>query len=105
MNYHTILSFHQKCSYVNDASADASILLLTCSSAHFIGTVELDLRNLTPPAKTPEKCTLGMMEVMLDAGPHKSDLTNSLFAQQSVRGWWPCVIEQDGKEVLGVSTA
>uniref|UniRef100_A0A4W5QPW6 Myoferlin n=1 Tax=Hucho hucho TaxID=62062 RepID=A0A4W5QPW6_9TELE len=67
----------------------------------YLGTVELDLRNLTPPAKTPEKCSLGMMEVMLDAGPHKSDLTNSLFAQQSVRGWWPCVNEQDGKEVLG----
>uniref|UniRef100_A0A8C8HWI5 C2 domain-containing protein n=1 Tax=Oncorhynchus tshawytscha TaxID=74940 RepID=A0A8C8HWI5_ONCTS len=67
----------------------------------YLGTVELDLCNLTPPAKTPEKCSLGMMEVILDAEPHKSDLTNSLFAQQSVRGWWPCVIEQDGKEVLG----
>ncbi|XP_064806910.1 myoferlin-like isoform X1 [Oncorhynchus masou masou] len=67
----------------------------------YLGTVELDLLNLTPPAKTPEKCSLGMIKVMLDAEPHKSDLTNSLFAQQSVRGWWPCVIEQDGKEVLG----
>ncbi|CAB1338056.1 unnamed protein product [Coregonus sp. 'balchen'] len=67
----------------------------------YLGTVELDLCNLNAPAKTPEKCSLGMMEVMLDAGPHKSDGAKSLFAQQSVRGWWPCVTEQDGTKVLG----
>uniref|UniRef100_A0A668AE82 Myoferlin n=1 Tax=Myripristis murdjan TaxID=586833 RepID=A0A668AE82_9TELE len=67
----------------------------------YLGTLELDLRNLIPPAKTPEKCTLEMMEA-LDAGaPHKSEHAKSLFAQQSVRGWWPCSIEQDGKKVLG----
>uniref|UniRef100_A0A8C7TQZ6 Myoferlin n=1 Tax=Oncorhynchus mykiss TaxID=8022 RepID=A0A8C7TQZ6_ONCMY len=44
---------------------------------------------------------LYMMEEVMDARPHKSDLANSLFAQKSVRGWWPCVTEQDGKKVLG----
>jgi len=63
--------------------------------------VELDLRSLVPPAKTPEKCGLQMM----DGGPDKkrSEQTKSLFAQKSVRGWWPCAIEKDGKKELGVS--
>ena len=64
--------------------------------------VELDLRSLIPPAKTPEKCSLEMME----RGPDKSksQQAQSLLAQQSVRGWWPCAIEKDGKKELGVST-
>lgn len=32
----------------------------------------------------------------------KKPMPNSLFSQKSVRGWWPCVNEQDGKQVLGV---
>lgn len=66
------------------------------------GTVELDLRKLVAPAKTPEKCSLDMMD-NVEIGPHKAEQNKSLFAQQSVRGWWPCSIEQDGKKVLGVS--
>lgn len=68
-----------------------------------LGTVELDLRNLVSPAKTPEKCSLDMMDVLDMIVPHKKEKAKSLFAQQSVRGWWPCSIEQDGKKVLGVS--
>ncbi|KAK2820769.1 hypothetical protein Q5P01_023728 [Channa striata] len=67
----------------------------------YLGTVELDLRNLVAPAKTPEKCSLKMMEVLEAGSPHKTDHAKSLFAQQSVRGWWPCSIEQEGKKVLG----
>ncbi|XP_067344047.1 myoferlin-like isoform X2 [Channa argus] len=67
----------------------------------YLGTVELDLRNLVAPAKTPEKCLLKMMEVLEAGAPNKTDHSKSLFAQQSVRGWWPCSIEQDGKKVLG----
>ncbi|XP_069547485.1 myoferlin isoform X3 [Brachyistius frenatus] len=66
----------------------------------YLGTLELDLRNLVAPAKTPEKCSLEMMDV-LEIEAQKTDLAKSLFAQQSVRGWWPCSIEQDGKKVLG----
>ncbi|XP_041829318.1 myoferlin-like isoform X2 [Melanotaenia boesemani] len=64
----------------------------------YLGTVELDLCKLVAPAKTPEKCSLEMMEL---EGPHKLQNTKSLFAQQSVRGWWPCHIEEGGKKVLG----
>ncbi|KAG7256565.1 hypothetical protein CRUP_015909 [Coryphaenoides rupestris] len=65
----------------------------------YLGVVELDLRSLVPPAKTPEKCGLQMM----DNGPDKrrSEQTKSLFAQKSVRGWWPCAIEKDGRKELG----
>lgn len=65
--------------------------------------LELDLRNLVPPAKTPEKCSLTMMDDLEIGIPQKSERAKSLFAQQSVRGWWPCSIEKDGKKVLGVS--
>lgn len=65
--------------------------------------MELDLRNMVSPAKTPEKCSLQMMDDLEMRTPPKTEHANSLFAQQSVRGWWPCSIEQDGKKVLGVS--
>lgn len=61
------------------------------------------MRNLVAPAKTPEKCSLSMMDVQETGVPHKTDQAKSLFLQQSVRGWWPCSIEQDGKKTLGVS--
>ncbi|XP_078135621.1 myoferlin-like isoform X2 [Sander vitreus] len=67
----------------------------------YLGTLELDLRNLVGPAKTPEKCALKMMDDLEIGAPHKMEQAKSLFAQQSVRGWWPCSIEQDGKKVLG----
>ncbi|KAM9837553.1 myoferlin-like [Aulostomus maculatus] len=67
----------------------------------YLGTLELDLRDLVPPAKTPEKCSLSMMDDVEIGARHKREHAKSLFAQQSVRGWWPCSIEQDGKKVLG----
>ncbi|CAK6964081.1 myoferlin-like [Scomber scombrus] len=67
----------------------------------YLGTLELDLRNLVPPAKTPEKCSLNMMDVLEMEVPQKMENAKSLFAQQSVRGWWPCSIEKDGKVSLG----
>lgn len=67
------------------------------------GTLELDLRNLVAPAKTPEKCSLKMMDDVEMGAPLKTENAKSLFAQQSVRGWWPCSIEKDGQKALGVS--
>ncbi|KAM8837558.1 myoferlin-like [Spinachia spinachia] len=67
----------------------------------YLGTVELDLRDLVAPAKSPEKCSLKMMEGLEMGGPRKPEQAKSLFAQQSVRGWWPCSIEQGGEKVLG----
>lgn len=66
------------------------------------GSVELDLLNLISPAKTPEKCSLKMLPGMGGSASSKKPPPSSLFSQKSVRGWWPCAIEQDGKHVLGV---
>ncbi|XP_067092623.1 myoferlin [Osmerus mordax] len=67
----------------------------------YLGTIELNLLHLIPPAKTSEKCSLKMIPGVTDTTPSKRPKPNSLFSQKSVRGWWPCVIEQDGKHVLG----
>ncbi|XP_060781969.1 myoferlin [Neoarius graeffei] len=62
----------------------------------YLGTVELDLINLIPPTKSPEKCSLDM----LIHERNKSGSSKSLFAQKCVRGWWPCTMQEDGKKVL-----
>ncbi|KAI1894356.1 hypothetical protein AGOR_G00114970 [Albula goreensis] len=67
----------------------------------YLGTVELDLHNLIPPSKTPEKCSLKMLPGTMGYAQNKTLPSTSLFDQTSVRGWWPCVIEQDGKKELG----
>ncbi|XP_061795182.1 myoferlin isoform X1 [Nerophis lumbriciformis] len=67
----------------------------------YLGSVELDLLNLIPPAKSPEKCSLKMLPGMTNSDSSKKSLFNSLFSQKSARGWWPCTIEQDGNHVLG----
>lgn len=67
----------------------------------YLGSVELDLLNLIPPAKTPEKCSLKMLPGMASSSSSKKPTPNSLFSQKSVRGWWPCATEQNGKHVLG----
>ncbi|KAM4607196.1 myoferlin isoform 2-T2 [Polymixia lowei] len=67
----------------------------------YLGTVELDLLHLIPPSKSPEKCSLKMLPGMAGSTISKGPLPNSLFSQKSVRGWWPCMIEQDGNHVLG----
>uniref|UniRef100_A0A8C8K8N2 C2 domain-containing protein n=1 Tax=Oncorhynchus tshawytscha TaxID=74940 RepID=A0A8C8K8N2_ONCTS len=67
----------------------------------YLGTVELDLLHLIPPAKTPEKCSLKMLQGVTGSTPSKQPPPNSLFSQKSVRGWWPCMIEQDRKHILG----
>jgi len=66
------------------------------------GTVELDLLRLIPPAKSPEKCSLKMIPGVEGGSLSKGPPANSLFSQKSVRGWWPCMIEQDGQHVIGV---
>ncbi|KAJ8365691.1 hypothetical protein SKAU_G00145220 [Synaphobranchus kaupii] len=67
----------------------------------YLGSIELDFHNLISPAKTPEKCSLKMIPDLNGVSPPKSELAKSLFAQKSVRGWWPCVIEKDGNKELG----
>lgn len=77
----------------------ANLLLCTVIA----GTLELDLRRLVAPAKTPEKCSLTMMDDVEIGLLSKNENAKSLFAQQSVRGWWPCSMKRDGKSELGVS--
>ncbi|XP_062859429.1 myoferlin [Trichomycterus rosablanca] len=66
----------------------------------YLGTVELNLHHLISPAKTPEKCRLTMLD-NINKPVQKFDQSKSLFAQKSVRGWWPCYIEKNGKKELG----
>ncbi|KAK1166436.1 myoferlin isoform X3 [Acipenser oxyrinchus oxyrinchus] len=66
----------------------------------YLGTLELDLNKLTPPAKTPQKCLLERLTDIKGPASHKSSQDTSLFTQKSVRGWWPCMSEVDGKRTL-----
>ncbi|XP_058507903.1 myoferlin [Solea solea] len=66
----------------------------------YLGSLELDLLHMIPPAKTPEKCSLKMLPAATVSAISKQPRPNSLFSQKSVRGWWPCIMEQDGKSVL-----
>ncbi|CAB1341784.1 unnamed protein product, partial [Coregonus sp. 'balchen'] len=49
----------------------------------YLGTVELDLLHLIPPAKTPEKCSLKMLPGVTGFTPSKQPQPNSLFSQKS----------------------
>lgn len=60
----------------------------------YLGFVELDLHRTIIPAKVPEKCTLDMIEQV------KASKVTSLFEQKSMKGWWPCFSEKDGKRIL-----
>lgn len=80
------------------------IFLGLCINLTYVtGAIELDLDHLINPSKTPEKCSLSM--VPDGTTPPKSDQLKSLFDQKSVRGWWPCYMDKDGKRELGVSIA
>lgn len=69
-----------------------------------LGSVELDLHNLITPTKMSHKCSIDMLSREGEIPHQKWDATKSLFHQKAVRGWWPCVVEKDGKKELGVST-
>uniref|UniRef100_A0A8D0G231 Dysferlin n=1 Tax=Strix occidentalis caurina TaxID=311401 RepID=A0A8D0G231_STROC len=56
---------------------------------------EMDLNRMPKPAKTAEKCSLELVAETLSSGRFVS-----LFEQKTVKGWWPCVAEQDQKKIL-----
>ncbi|XP_075072230.1 myoferlin isoform X2 [Mixophyes fleayi] len=60
----------------------------------YLGFVELDLHRTIIPAKSPEKCNLDMTDLT------KHSKVASLFEQKSMKGWWPCYAEKDGKRIL-----
>uniref|UniRef100_A0A8V5G7S3 Dysferlin n=1 Tax=Melopsittacus undulatus TaxID=13146 RepID=A0A8V5G7S3_MELUD len=61
----------------------------------YLGSIQMDLNRMPKPAKTAEKCSLDLVD---DTWP--SSRFVSLFEQKTVKGWWPCVAEQDQKKIL-----
>ncbi|NXD70995.1 DYSF protein, partial [Eolophus roseicapillus] len=61
----------------------------------YLGSIQMDLNRMPKPAKTAEKCSLELVD---DTWP--SSRFVSLFEQKTVKGWWPCVAEQDQKKIL-----
>ncbi|XP_061439658.1 dysferlin isoform X3 [Rhineura floridana] len=60
----------------------------------YLGSIQLDLNCMMKPAKTAEKCTLGLLDSV--------ERMVSLFEQKTVKGWWPCVAEEnDAKNIAG----
>ncbi|ELW64043.1 Dysferlin [Tupaia chinensis] len=63
----------------------------------FLGSLQLDLNRMPKPAKTAEKCSLDQ----LDDTFHPEWFV-SLFEQKTVKGWWPCVAEENEKKILAL---
>ncbi|RLV89969.1 hypothetical protein DV515_00014614 [Chloebia gouldiae] len=56
---------------------------------------KMDLNRMPKPAKTAEKCSLDLVDDSLSSGRFVS-----LFEQKTVKGWWPCVAEQNQQKIL-----
>ncbi|NXW64025.1 DYSF protein, partial [Eurystomus gularis] len=61
----------------------------------YLGSIQMDLNKMPKPAKTAEKCSLELLDEALSSSHFVS-----LFEQKTVKGWWPCVAEQDQKKIL-----
>ncbi|NXT62371.1 DYSF protein, partial [Chaetops frenatus] len=59
------------------------------------GSIQMDLNRMPKPAKTAEKCSLDLVDDSLSSGR-----SVSLFEQKTVKGWWPCVVQQDQQKIL-----
>ncbi|XP_037116037.1 dysferlin isoform X7 [Syngnathus acus] len=59
----------------------------------YLGHLVMDLNRMIRPSKSPQKCDLHLLE-------QPADPRVSLFEQKTVKGWWPCVREQDGQKLL-----
>ncbi|KAF4804147.1 dysferlin [Turdus rufiventris] len=61
----------------------------------YLGSIQMDLNRMPKPAKTAEKCSLDLVDDSLSSGR-----SVSLFEQKTVKGWWPCVAQQDQQRIL-----
>ncbi|XP_063013875.1 dysferlin isoform X9 [Melospiza melodia melodia] len=61
----------------------------------YLGSIQMDLNRMPKPAKTAEKCSLDLVDNSLSSGRFVS-----LFEQKTVKGWWPCVAEQNQQKIL-----
>uniref|UniRef100_A0A3Q0RFX8 Dysferlin, limb girdle muscular dystrophy 2B (autosomal recessive) n=1 Tax=Amphilophus citrinellus TaxID=61819 RepID=A0A3Q0RFX8_AMPCI len=59
----------------------------------YLGHLVMDLNRMLRPAKSPEKCTLQMLD-------QPADKLVSLFEQKTVKGWWPCTCENNGEKII-----
>uniref|UniRef100_A0A670JKP1 Dysferlin n=1 Tax=Podarcis muralis TaxID=64176 RepID=A0A670JKP1_PODMU len=59
----------------------------------YLGSIQLDLNHMLKPVKTAEKCTLDLLD--------SAERVVSLFEQKTVKGWWPCVAEENGEKTIG----
>ncbi|XP_075884185.1 dysferlin isoform X1 [Nelusetta ayraudi] len=59
----------------------------------YLGHLVMDLNRMLRPAKSPEKCTLQLLE-------QPAAKLVSLFEQKTVKGWWPCACEQNGEKII-----
>ncbi|XP_042326048.1 dysferlin isoform X4 [Sceloporus undulatus] len=58
----------------------------------YLGSIQLDLNCMLKPSKTAEKCSLDLLD-----GPERMV---SLLEQKTVKGWWPCVAEEDETKII-----
>lgn len=62
-----------------------------------LGHLVMDLNHMLRPAKSPEKCTLQLLD-------QPADKLVSLFEQKTVKGWWPCTCDMNGEKIIAVRT-
>ncbi|XP_056883020.1 dysferlin isoform X2 [Takifugu flavidus] len=59
----------------------------------YLGHLVMDLNHMLRPAKSPEKCSLQLLD-------QPRDKLVSLFEQKTVKGWWPCTCDKDGEKII-----
>lgn len=62
------------------------------SAAVVEGHLVMDLNHMLRPTKSPEKCGLEQLQ-------QPAQRLVSLFEQRTVKGWWPCVCENNGEKI------
>ncbi|XP_068776622.1 myoferlin-like [Struthio camelus] len=71
------------------------------SADDFLGVLELELTSLPRPAQRPRDCTLALLGTQRPWPRRGARAPRfSLFRQRCARGWWPCAVEEDGKQRL-----
>uniref|UniRef100_A0A674IB99 C2 domain-containing protein n=1 Tax=Terrapene triunguis TaxID=2587831 RepID=A0A674IB99_9SAUR len=71
------------------------------SADDFLGVLEIKLLSMPCPARRPRACTLKMLQDESDSPtPPRFPRRTSLFKQRLARGWWPCVVQEEGRQRL-----
>uniref|UniRef100_A0A452IS11 C2 domain-containing protein n=1 Tax=Gopherus agassizii TaxID=38772 RepID=A0A452IS11_9SAUR len=70
------------------------------SADDFLGVLEIKLLSMACPARRPRACTLKMLQDESDSPAPPRCPRTSLFKQRLARGWWPCVVQEEGRQRL-----